>query len=375
MDAPPPFEGGGDEDADALVDAAPDVPDARRCGGGHWEPISRTSAPPRRGMHAAAWTGSEMLVFGGNEPATNTALGDGARYDPGTDSWTALPPFPLSPRRLVGSTWTGSEWIVWGGNAGALGITWGDGALFNPVTNTWRPMSTAGAPSAHYGVHFAWTGTEALFWGGFIRGAQSREGARYHVAGDFWTPIADRRQGASAHAAVWTGTEYVIWTFLNTGGRYAPASNTWQDVSTAGAPAVGQNPFFAWTGKEVIVWGGFAQSGSGPATGGRYDPVRDVWTPMSTDGAPSRRGMGVALWTGCRFLVWGGAASDDGRPLGDGAEYDPALDRWEALPSAGAPSPRSHLTAVWTGREWILWGGHTGSDTAENDGARFVPER
>jgi hypothetical protein len=162
----------------------------------------------------------------------------------------------------------------------------------------------------------------------------------------------------------------VVWSFTGSGGRYDPRTDSWRDISTAGAPVVGQNPFFAWTGREMIVWGGLG--GSARGEGARYDPALDAWTPMSAYGAPSPRASGAAAWTGCRFLVWGGASADDGTALGDGAEYDPTTDSWTPLPGAGAPSPRSLSTSVWTGSELVVWGGLTGEGTAVGDGARLV---
>ena len=60
----------------------------------------------------------------------------------------------------------------------------------------------------------------------------------------------------------------------------------------------------------MIVWGG------GTSTGGRYDPAHDRWTPTSTAGAPSANSSGTAVWTGREMIVWGGldggTASDHG---------------------------------------------------------------
>ncbi|MBI3655671.1 MAG: hypothetical protein HY232_04530 [Acidobacteria bacterium] len=45
------------------------------------------------------------------------------------------------------------------------------------------------------------------------------------------------------HTAVWTGTKMLalggndVLTYLNTGGRYDPATNTWAAISMVGAPS------------------------------------------------------------------------------------------------------------------------------------------
>jgi hypothetical protein len=51
----------------------------------NWAATSTINAPTGRYEHTAVWTGSEMIVWGGEFPASNT----GGRYNPSTDSWTA----------------------------------------------------------------------------------------------------------------------------------------------------------------------------------------------------------------------------------------------------------------------------------------------
>jgi hypothetical protein len=66
----------------------------------------------------------------------------------------------------------------------------------------------------------------------------------------------------------------------------------------------------------------------------------------------------AAVWTGRYALVWGGLS---GRPFtwqppAHGEAYNPAVNHWAALP--GSPlHGRAYPTAVWTGRQMIVWGG------------------
>jgi hypothetical protein len=57
-------------------------------------------------------------VFGGS-----TVEGNGALFDPATDGWTAISTAGSSPaaQRGSASVWTGSELVVWGGEGGATG--------------------------------------------------------------------------------------------------------------------------------------------------------------------------------------------------------------------------------------------------------------
>ena len=80
-----------------------------------WTATSTTGAPARRDTHTAIWTGSEMIIWGG-ENNNGSNLNTGGRYNPGTDSWTATSTtFAPTPRAVTAAVWTGSEMIVWGG--------------------------------------------------------------------------------------------------------------------------------------------------------------------------------------------------------------------------------------------------------------------
>src|SRR2546428_3432666 len=52
-----------------------------------WTATSTTNAPAARRNHTAVWTGTEMIVWGGENGSS--FLNTGGRYNPGTDSWTA----------------------------------------------------------------------------------------------------------------------------------------------------------------------------------------------------------------------------------------------------------------------------------------------
>src|SRR5205814_2955798 len=104
--------------------------------------------PDGRVEQTSVWTGSEMIVWGGNENNLNT----GGRYNPSTDSWrpTSNTNAP-SHRTLHTAIWTGAEMIVWGGdNSSALNT----GGRYNPTTDSWTATSTSNAPSAR-GSHTA----------------------------------------------------------------------------------------------------------------------------------------------------------------------------------------------------------------------------
>src|SRR5262249_34356408 len=52
-----------------------------------WTPTNTTNAPDRRGGHTAVWTGSEMIVWGGQD-VNFLPLNTAGRYNPASDSWS-----------------------------------------------------------------------------------------------------------------------------------------------------------------------------------------------------------------------------------------------------------------------------------------------
>lgn len=186
------------------------------------------------------------------------------------------------------------------------------------------------------------------------------------------------------HDATWTGARMVLWggelngTKLNTGGLYDPGLDQWTGAtSTVGAPSIRTLHTLVWTGSDVIVWGG--STGTQPAPGStyygdgtRYDPITDTWLgTISMAGAPTPRSLHTAVWTGTRMIIWGGY--DGANLVNTGGIYDPFTDTWVASTSTvNAPTPRLHHVAVWTGKEMIVWGGQeAGGNVA--DGKRYDP--
>ncbi len=114
-----------------------------------------------------------------------------------------------------------------------------------------------------------------------------------------------------------------------------------------------------WLVALLMLMSACAPAPAQPAPTGTTVPtfLPGTWRVISHTAEPSPRINYAITWSGTKLLVWGGRAQADPSTLGDGAAYAPMLDQWEPLPTAGAPSARSSPRSVWTGREWIIWGG------------------
>jgi len=306
--------------------------------------LSSTNALNARYGHSAVWTGSEMIIWGGNDrghypgPAV---VSSGRRYDPATDTWITTPISTTgAPSTRIEHTavWTGSEMIIWGGTSGTgysdSYNSRGNGARYDPATDTWSAISTTNAPSGRYGHNAVWTGSEMIIYGGYGIG------------------------------------------YYNNGARYNPATDTWSAISSSGG-GFGRYASAVWTGSEMIIWGGYDNENNEYInTGARYDPATDTWTEMSSTNkpndanAPSGRYGHTAVWTGSEMIIWGGRDNSSAR--NDNRSYDPGDDNWVRYEVEGDMlSARFDHSAVWTGSEMIIWGGRDFPYTYFSDGARY----
>src|SRR5213082_2513726 len=124
------------------------------------------------------------------------------------DTWAATSVINAPLARIEHTAmWTGSEMIVWGGQDGTLANT---GARYNPATNGWIPTSTINAPLGRAAQTAVWTGSEMIIWGG--TGFQNT-GGRYNPNTDSWTATTTTNapEGRISHTAVWAGSEMIVW--------------------------------------------------------------------------------------------------------------------------------------------------------------------
>ncbi len=323
---------------------------------------------------SGAWTGRELVVW------AKSATGDealGAALDAASGTWRLLP--PLGAPGGHRAVWSGSVVVVWGG----LGE--GASAAYEPESHTWRPIAPAPIPR-RVDHAMVWTGRRVLVWGGRSEAGNEpyADGASYDPQSDRWARLPAASIAArSSHTAVWTGKSVIVWGgigggrdgrpfYLADGAAYDPPGRRWQRLPPPPRSIAGRSDQVAtWTGREMVVWGGWRETPSGSATyfsdGAAYDPARRRWRTIAASPlAP--RASSTAVWTGGEILIWGGLGE---RAFGDGAAYRPLGDLWTMLPEV-ALAPRGHHVAVWTGRDMLVWGG-TDFVRFFVDGAGFRP--
>ncbi|MFK7824318.1 MAG: Kelch repeat-containing protein [Oligoflexales bacterium] len=284
-------------------------------------------------------------------------------------------------RHGSGAIWTGSEVFLWGGVSKSDGnmVVKGDGSRYDPNSDSWTTISSLNAPSARSG-HITVMGLEHVYvWGGSSDAGTLDDGAFYDPLNDAWTPFpqAGAPSPREKFGGVWINDKLMVWggfdgsSSLNDGAIFDPGSGLWSEVSVTNAPSPRHDHNMVWLGDKVLVWGGLnSADGLALASGALYDPENDTWADINMVNAPSARYLASGVWTGKDFMIWGGRTDDASPFLNTGGIYSPATDTWQQLPAYSSLFGRSSHGAVWTDKSVLMWGGK-GLGSVFSDGAQY----
>jgi hypothetical protein len=150
-----------------------------------------------------------------------------------------------------------------------------------------------------------------------------------------------------------------------------PLPGTWRRLPAAPiAPSGGLAS--VWTGKQMLVFGRVEKRAEDGAVLSRvdvaaaYDPGADSWRRLPAPGPTQSFMDESAVWTGKEMLVWG---------QGTREAFNPGTGHWRRLPGSRLLSVHDGFgLVVWTGRELIGWGGGCCGD-AFTDGVAYGPAR
>lgn len=282
----------GEKASGAIYDAA----------AGRWTETAPTPGVDRFGV-AAAWSGKQVLIWGGNDN-----IRDGLAYDPDSDRWSPVPNAPITGGLAIGA-WTGSRFVVVSTTAQA--------AAWDPAARVWQRLADPPIPPGY--LESVWTGDELLVLGLSEGGADPIVGAAFDPATSTWRTIADVPYDGLVLGVPprWTGTSMVFVDHA-----YDPATDRWTqlktDRCTQGAVSYG-----VWTGRWLL---GQVQA---------YDPI--AGRCLTLPDAPTRPGFENAgfelrthefhtpVWADGRLVVWSGGTGLDGPGSPpDGVVFTPA---------------------------------------------------
>jgi hypothetical protein len=308
----------------------------------------------------SVWTGRELILFG-RKPLVNPSVDVAEAYDPASKAWTRLSP-PPGPDYVPGykTVWTGKEMLAFDPF---------HSVAYNPQKNAWRELRKS-VPTGFV----AWTGREAIGWGGGCCGDATADGAAYNPATDSYRKLSRSPLAPSQGAlGAWTGRELVLFVSglnpldgkpwparLARGGAYNPATNSWRRLSPLPETGLRFAGAAAWDGRDLLVVG----AGQNAKSAFAFSPATNRWRRLAS--LPAPRVGALAVWAGNRLLLLGGQNLSATTSLRDGLAYDPSSDRWSTI--AAAPLRDVYgASAVWTGRSLIVSG--------HRESAAFTPAR
>ncbi|MGH2641598.1 MAG: Kelch repeat-containing protein [Actinomycetota bacterium] len=247
---------------------------------------SELPAPPEvRSGAVTAWTGSQLLVWGGYEyvgGGDEDPDAGGFAFDAASRRWSALPDSPLRGRSVPAFAWTGSELLIWGGWDGGFRDApyFADGAAFDPAEGTWRMLPPA--PIAARTSFSAWTGSELIVWGSTDRFSRMRDGAAYDPQTDTWRTISEAPVDITDGSAVWSGEEMIVFGAALDGNNHAdtptaiaaaydPAADTWRELPPSDLSP--QAMTAEWLDGELIAWDYENRTAA-------YDPSTNTWRAL-----------------------------------------------------------------------------------------------
>lgn len=200
-----------------------------------WDPISTASAPSPRREHVSIWANDRMIVFGGFgyddvNLVDNVHLGGVYSYDVGTSTWTALQTLGQpSNRRGHSAVWTGTDMLVWGGE-GPGSVYLQDGVKYSLQQNAWTPMNGP-YPTPRMAHSAVWINNRMIVWGGF-NGGRLGDGGLYDPSSNTWDmkTMPTALGARSNHSAIDIGGKMIVWGGIlsngattDSGGLFDPA--------------------------------------------------------------------------------------------------------------------------------------------------------
>jgi hypothetical protein len=355
-------------------------------------PVYETGNPAKiqalseRAAHSSVWTGTEMITWGGfyiSSDVKYTYYDDGARYNPSTDTWTMMSAVNAPVKSAYHSTaWTGTEMIVWGGldstNVDFFGnqtfFFHNSGKRYNPASNTWINITTTGAPSARARAPAVWTGTNMVVWGGNDGAVGVNDGGRYNPVSNTWSPVSAVNAPVADFYTTrifWTGTYAIILGHQDTMARYNPAINTWLISAKCPAGIFYNKNAAVWTGTELWVYEPAAKRMH------KYNPVTNVWSNVLVGGflfPETSFSVQSSIWSDAEMILFGNVIDAEGNFQSNRCyNYNPGTNTFHTGIGSIRYNQRvtTEMSFIKAGSMIIKWGGYLVDFDPNIAGARF----
>jgi hypothetical protein len=284
-----------------------------------WVAVTKdASTPTARIFATAVWTGSVVVVLGGSDATGATPYKDAAFYDPVQKAWSALPAASKARSSALGF-WDGTRAVFWGGIGSTAAAVAGADRL-DPILLTSTASSVTGDPGAILNPASGWDGSTLYLEGGQLAGARTANVSSYNSNADTWSVLSKSLSARSNAFGVWDGARFVVWggrddfNTLHSDGKYQAGAN-WYTMATTGQPSARmavprrQGWVFETSAGLIAVFGGqtsLAGQGTFTNAGATYDVVNSKWGTAASWPSAETHDYGVGVWTGEEFVLWGG---------------------------------------------------------------------
>ena len=298
-----------------------------------WRPIP--PAPVNFRVESTIWTGRQVLVWGfAHGQAAGYAHNVLWGFDPATWRWTRLAPPLIGPRSNASLLWSGTRLIVIGGQAPSAPVELLSGATYDPKTNKWSllpaiPRFVSGPSSKEEAVALtpAWAADTLYVWvtrqisqpcGADCRELSARvQALRWSLGSSRWTTGPTPPDGTpvfnstpvtmGAYVALFGGSSCLPEMSCparlgGTSSLLRTTTGTWSSISSN--VVLGNPATFTWTGRRLVAVNPYLTS-SGYIIGGyasSFDPAEGSWQTLPTLPVPTAPPSGPVI-TG---TVWAG---------------------------------------------------------------------
>lgn len=213
-----------------------------------------------RGDVAAAWTGRELMIWGGDLEAFNMGLSgpdrsftDGATYDPTTRTWQAMASGPLPATATTPVAVATPRGVVIARDAKV--------AIWNPETNSWRALADAPEPVS-----------DLTDIGTAVISVSAR--SSLDLGSGTWQPLPNAPRTVLMAPPIWTGAELIVFGLRSSesaAAAYDPRSRIWRAIPLP--QGLNLNALSAaWDGQRVVATDG--------ARAAAYLTADNAWKPL-----------------------------------------------------------------------------------------------